>query len=455
MFPKDFLWGCSSAAYQIEGAWNEDGKGDSIWDVHCRKEGAIYRGHTGNVACDHYHRFREDVALMKEIGLKAYRLSISWPRIFPEGTGKVNEKGLAFYKELTDALLDAGITPFVTLYHWDMPEAIFRRGGFMNPEFPDWFTEYAITVVKALGSRVKHYMTFNEPPCVIGSFSSPHEHAPSVAMGPESTVPMAHHLLLAHGKAYRAIKNCGFDDIQVGIAQQGTFFYPEKDTEENWKVAENLTFNEHPWCWYSNVGFWSDPIILGAYPQGILKQIGKYLPAGWEKDMPQIHSGVDFFAQNIYGGCTCSEDGRFIPELPGHPSNAMGWYIVPESIQYAVKMLYKRYGIPIIISENGIPCHDWVFTDGKVHDPNRIDFIKQHLRNLHEAMEDGVKVLGYFYWSIMDNMEWIHGYKPRFGMIYVDFNTQQRIIKDSGRWYSKVIASGGEAVFDDNYDITP
>lgn len=447
MFPKRFIWGAAAAAYQIEGAWNEDGKTDSIWDVFCRKSGAIYNGHTGEVACDHYHRFREDIAIMKKIGIQAYRLSVSWPRILPDGTGVVNEKGLAFYNELVDELLANGITPYVTLFHWDMPMAIYNRGGMMNPEFPDWFTEYATVVVKALGDRVKHYMTFNEPQCFIGGHINGTDHAPGLRMSESETVPMCHHLMLAHGRAYRAMKNCGFDGIQVGLAQQGLFFYPQTDAPEDIEAARVATMEKMPEPWYASVSWWNDPILLGRYPEDGLKKFGQYLPKNWEADMDEIHSSVDFFAQNFYNGVICSAEKGIVKAAPGAPRNAAKWDVTPLGMKWVAKFLYERYGKPILITENGMTCHDWVSTDGKVHDPNRIDFMKRYLRSLHEAMEEGVPVLGYFYWSIMDNFEWTLGYSERFGLTYVDFETQERTIKDSGYWYRGVIESNGADVF--------
>lgn len=447
MFGKEFVWGVSAAAYQIEGAWKEDGKSESIWDMFCRKEGAVYRGQSGDVACDHYHRYKEDVAIMKELGVKAYRMSISWPRILPDGIGEVNPKGIEFYDHLIDELLANGIVPYITLFHWDMPMAIYRRGGLLNPEFADWFTYYATVVVKHFGDRVKWYMTFNEPTCFMGGFVNGETNAPGLKMSLSETIPMAHHLLLAHGRAFRAMKQCGYDDIQVGIAQQGLFYYPETECEEDIEAARYRTMDLMPDPWYRSVSWWSDPILLGNYPEDGLRTYGTYLPKHWEADMEEIHSSVDFFAQNYYGGEMYSwKKGAVVPK-PGSPRNTAGWDITPEGMKWAVKFLYERYQKPIIISENGMPCHDWVATDGKVHDPNRIDFIKRYVRSLWEAMEEGVPVLGYFYWSILDNFEWTLGYSERFGLVYVDFETQERVIKDSGYWYRKVIESEGKEVF--------
>lgn len=448
MFDNHFMWGTATAAYQIEGAPHEDGKTDSVWDVFCRKEGAIFRGQTGEVACDHYHRFREDIAIMKQLGTRAYRLSISWARILPNGTGEVNQKGIDFYNALIDELIKNDIRPYITLFHWDMPMAIYERGGMLSPEFPDWFTEYAQVVVKNFGDRVKDYMTFNEPTCFIAGFATGTSNAPGEKKTLEETVQMSHYLLLAHGRAYRAMKECGFSDIQVGIAQQGVFFYPQTEAPEDVNEAKKLTFDVLTDPWYSSVSWWSDPIILGHYPEDGLRKLGRYLPKNWENDMEEINSSVDFFAQNYYFGTVCSAKEGPMLQKPGAPRNAPNWDVTPEGMKWAAKFLYERYQKPLIISENGISCHDWVMTDGKVHDPNRIDFMKRYLRSLWEAMEEGVPVLGYFYWSILDNFEWTCGYSERFGLVYVDFETQERIIKDSGYWYQKLIESNGAILFE-------
>lgn len=445
MFPEKFIWGTASAAYQIEGAWNEDGKSDSIWDVYCRRPGAVYNGHTGDVACDHYHRYKEDVAIMKQIGIQAYRMSVSWCRILPDGTGRVNLKGIEFYSNVVDELIANGITPYITLFHWDMPMAIYNRGGMMNPDFPDWFAEYATVVVKALGDRVKYFMTFNEPQIFIGGFVSG-TRAPGLRLSLSETIPMCHHLLLAHGRAYRAMKECGFEDIQIGFAPQGFFFYPETDSLEDIEAARAYTMDKIQTPWYTSVSWWSDPIILGRYPEACLKEFEKYLPANWKADMDEIHCGVDFYAQNFYDGQICSADKGIVKPAPGAPRNSAGWSVTPRGMKWVVKFLYDRYKVPILITENGMPCHDWVSLDGKVHDPNRIDFMKRYLRSLHEAIEDGVPVLGYFYWSITDNFEWALGYSERFGLVFVDFETQERTLKDSGYWYKAVIESNGELV---------
>ena len=448
MFDKNFSWGISAASYQIEGAWNEDGKSESIWDMFSKKEGAVYRDHNADVACDHYHRYKEDVAIFKEMGVKAYRLSIAWTRILPDGTGEVNAKGLEFYNNLIDELLKNGIEPYITLFHWDLPKCLYMKGGLMNPEFPDWFTNYAKVVTQAFGDRVKHFMTFNEPTCFIAGFVNGKTNAPGLQMSPAETIPMAHHLLLAHGRAMRAMKEC-YADIQVGIAQQGLFFYPETECAEDIEAAREKTVNTMQERWYDSVCWWSDPILLGEYPKEGIEKYGKYLPDGWEQDLEEIHSSVDFFAQNYYMGTMYSAKKGAVRQKPGSARNNVGWDVTPEGIYWAIKFLYEKYRKPLVISENGIPCHDWVSTDGKVHDPNRIDFVKRYLRNVDRANQEGIPVKGYFYWSATDNFEWTLGFAPRFGLVYVDYETQERIIKDSGWWYRKVIESNGAEIYRD------
>ena len=449
MFSENFAWGISAASYQIEGAWNEDGKSESIWDMFSKKEGAVYRGHNADVACDHYHRYKEDVAIFKEMGVKAYRLSIAWTRILPDGVGEVNQKGIDFYNRLIDELIENGIEPYVTLFHWDLPKCLYMKGGLMNPEFPDWFANYAKIVVQAFGDRVKHFMTFNEPTCFIAGFVNGKTNAPGLQMSPAETIPMSHHLLLAHGRAMRVMKEC-CKDIRVGIAQQGLFYYPATESTEDIEAARKMTVDTMQARWYDSVCWWSDPILLGEYPKEGVEKYGQYLPKGWEQDLKEIHTSVDFFAQNYYMGTKYSAEQGVVMQKPGSARNSVGWDVTPEGIYWAIKFLYEKYGKPIVISENGIPCHDWVSTDGKVHDPNRIDFVKRYLRNVDRANQEGIPVEGYFYWSATDNFEWTLGFAPRFGLVYVDYETQERIIKDSGWWYKTVIQSNGLEIHKDN-----
>ena len=446
-FPKDFVWGAAAASYQVEGAAYEGGKGMSVWDMYCLKEGAIYEGHTGDQACDHYHRYKEDVALMREVGLKAYRLSFSWPRILPDGIGKVNPEGIAFYRNLLQELRDNGITPYITLYHWDMPLALYQRGGWMNPDSPDWFEEYAKVVAENFSDLAEHFITFNEPQCFIGLGYVTGEHAPGLNMSLAETVPMSHHVLVAHGKAVQALRKYGKQKLVIGYAPTCTFAYPSTDAAEDIEAARQMNFNAKPqpdnWAW--NVTWWSDPVYLGHYPKDGLALYEKYLPEGWQEDMKTIFQPLDFCAQNIYNGQEVNAKG-IVKRYEGFPKTALQWPITPDALKWGAKFLYERYQLPVLITENGVSCHDVIALDGKVHDPDRIDFINRYLRKLREACDEGVPVMGYFLWSIIDNFEWAHGYHERLGLIYVDYPTQKRIIKDSGYWYRKVMETNGECL---------
>ena len=448
MFKKDFVWGAATSSYQIEGAAYEDGKGLNIWDMFCQKDGAIYEGHNGDVACDHYRRYKDDVALMKELGLKAYRFSISWARIMPDGTGEVNQKGLEFYNNLINELIANGITPFITLFHWELPLELHKRGGWLNPDSPDWFAEYAKVVVENFSDRVKHFITFNEPQVFIGFGCITGTHAPGLKMSLSEIIPMAHNVLIAHGKAVKAMRAIA-GDLQIGFAPCGTFPYPETESLENIAIARKEAFtvtDDERWFW--SVSWWSDPVVLGKYPKDGLQIFGKYLPEGYEKDLETIKQPIDFYGQNIYHGFAVKADKNceleVIKRYEGYPRNSFGWAITPEALKWGAKFLYERYMLPIYITENGLSCHDVISLDGKVHDPNRIDFLNRYLLCLREAADEGADVAGYFQWSLMDNFEWAAGYSERFGLVYVNFVTQERIIKDSGYWYREVIESNGE-----------
>ena len=443
MFPEKFVWGVSTSAYQIEGAVKEDGRTESIWDMFVKKPGAIYGGDTGEVACDFYHRYKEDIALMKSLGIMACRVSVSWNRIMPEGVGKINQKGIDFYNSVFDEMLNNGIIPFVTLFHWDLPMCLYQKGGYQNREFADWFAEYARVIVENFSDRVKFFMTFNEPQCFIGAFINGKDHAPGLMMSDAEVIPMSHNVMLAHGKAVESMRKYGAADIKIGYAPQGLFFYPERETVKNIEAARRATMDKMPEKWYSSVSWWSDPVMLGKYPEEGLKLYGQYLPEGWEKDLEQMCRPLDFYGQNFYNGVMVDSEGMVVPPKPGAAKNSAGWDITPEGIHWAVKFLQDRYHTPIYITENGMCCHDWVSLDGNVHDPSRIDYMQRHLLELEKAIDEGIDVRGYFCWSILDNFEWTLGYRERFGLVYVDYENQKRIIKDSGFWYRNVILSNG------------
>ncbi len=438
---KGFIYGAGTAAYQIEGAYNEDGKGLNIWDVYTERHGMICNGEDGKVACDHYHRFKEDVALMKELGLHAYRFSVSWARILPEGTGRINQAGIDFYNALIDELVAAGIEPYLTLFHWDLPLALHERGGLLNRDFADWFAEYAGIAAEHFSDRVKHITTFNEPQCVMGGYLG-ESRAPGMNLSLKEAFRAVHHIVLAHGKATDAMRRVGAPDLQIGIAPCGFIATPATNSPEDVERARLESLDTlHGKSWFASPTLYSDPIMLGHYSPAIMAQYAEYLPEGWQEDMAQIHRPVDFYCQNFYQSTLCSAEKGFIQPGSGNPRNSAGWNILPEGIYWAVRFLYERYRTPIIISENGICGHEWVSDDGCVHDPQRIDFIRWHLNWLEKAEQDGVDVRGYFYWSFMDNFEWAEGYKERFGLIFIDYQTMQRTVKDSGWWYRDTIAS--------------
>lgn len=459
-FPKDFAWGAATAAYQIEGAWNEDGKGPSIWDQMCHQPGRIRDGQTGDVACDHYHRWREDVSLMRDLGLKAYRFSISWPRVLPEGVGRVNAAGLAFYSELVDALLAAGIEPWVTLFHWDFPLALYHRGGWLNRESADWFAEYTRVVADALSDRVTHWMTLNEPQVFLLHGHVMGVHAPGLRLGFDDVLRAAHHALLAHGRAVAVLRERARRAPRIGWAPVGVVALPaDPSNPRDWDAARAAMFDQFddppartpsdtaP-IWSNS--FFSDPVVFGHYPEAAFRKWRAFLPEIRPGDLETIRAPLDFYGVNIYSGATwrMGADGR--PEqvaLPkGHPLTAFHWPVTPECLYYGPRFIAERYRLPVVVTENGLSSMDWVSRDGRVHDPGRVDYTARHLAELRRALADGTDVRGYFHWSLMDNFEWAEGYQQRFGLIYVDYPTQRRIPKESFYWYAAVIRNGGTAL---------
>ncbi|MCC5804882.1 MAG: beta-glucosidase [Opitutales bacterium] len=448
-FGENFTWGCATASYQIEGAAREDGKGPSIWDMMCRWEGKIFNRDTGDTACDHYHRYAEDVGIMRDLGLGAYRFSISWPRVLPEGTGRVNEKGLAFYDRLVDALLEGGVTPYATLFHWDYPYELFCRGGWLNSDSPLWFAEYADVIVDRLGDRVKHWMTMNEPQCFLGFGHVTGTHAPGLKLDWAEYLRATHHALLAHGRAAQAIRVRSGDTAMIGWAPVGVVRMPASDSAESVELARRAMFAMEKKDFWVNSWF-MDPVFLGKYPEDGLKAFGSAAPDVRAGDMDIISTPVDFLGLNIYNGQTIESNGsggwRAVEKAPGHALTNFHWPVTPGCLYWGPKFLHERYGKPIVITENGLSSTDWVHTDGQVHDPSRIDFLRRYLRELRRAKNDGVDVRGYFQWSLLDNFEWAEGYKHRFGLVHIDYGTFKRTPKDSATWYKEVIASNGTAL---------
>lgn len=449
-FPDSFIWGAATSAYQVEGAADEDGRGVSVWDVFCEKEGKILDGINGKAACDQYHLMEEDVELMAEMGIQAYRFSLSWSRILPEGIGAVNQKGIDYYNRLIDCLLRHGIEPFVTLHHWDLPQALQEKGGWMNPESVSWFGNFARIVAEAFSDRVKYFITFNEPQCFIGLGYYGDYHAPGLNCSMREAFLAAHHVLMAHGQAVKELRKYGKQPLQIGFAPAGKFTYPKTDSHKDVEAAKKMLTDILPleeWWW--SMTWWSDPIFLGKYPENVAEKYKDILPAATKEDMELISQPVDFIGQNIYDGrmVECGKDGEpfFTPEPLGFPHTHIKSPVTPEILYWMPKFLYERYQKPVVITENGMSNGDIVSADGKVHDGCRIAYVERYLSNLKRAVSE-VPVKAYFHWSLMDNFEWAYGYQERFGLIYVDYPTQKRIIKDSGYWYRDVIASNGECL---------
>lgn len=456
MFPTDFMWGAATAAYQIEGAWDEDGKGASIWDVLSHTPNKIKNGDTGDTACDHYHRVEEDVAVMKQLGLKAYRFSVSWPRLLPKGTGDINEVGVAFYNRLIDALLEAGIEPFMTLYHWDLPQSLQERGGWANPDSVQWFAEYASVVAERFGDRVKNFFTFNEPSVFIKGLMGG-AHAPSWDTAPDHYVKAWHNILRAHGMAVQVLRR--IPEARIGIAPTVSPFIPqtEKDVDacrEGLFRIQRVVDGKPVDAIRDFINVPSmllDPIVFGTYPADGLAVIEKYLPSSWQEDMALISQPIDHIGVNTYNGkpAYARDDGiGLVPKAPGYARTAIDWPVTPECLYWMPVFMYERYGKPIYISENGLSSHDWVALDGGVHDHARIDFLHRYLLELDKAVMQGADVRGYFQWSLMDNFEWARGYFDRFGLVFVDYTTQKRTVKDSGLWYREVIQTNGRKLHD-------
>ena len=439
-FPKTFRWGAATAAYQIEGAAAEDGRGPSIWDTFCRVPGAIKTGETGDVACDHYHRYAEDVRLMREIGLDAYRFSIAWPRIFPEGTGAPNGAGLDFYDRLVDELLAAGVEPFATLYHWDLPQALQDRGGWPNRDTADAFAAYAETMARRLGDRVRHWMTLNEPwvASFLGHFLG--EHAPGLR-DITAALRTSHHLLVGHGKALAALRATLGEGAKVGIVNATFQVEPASDKPEDVEAAARFDAQTNRWFY--------EPVARGAYPPelvglyGFATRIEEALPIA-DGDMEAISAPVDFLGVNYYTRFVVEAALepplmlRIVPQ-PGEPT-AMGWEVYPEGLYRVLTRVHRDYAPrAVYVTENGAAYEDEVAADGEVRDPKRQAYLEAHVEAARRALGDGVPLEGYFVWSLLDNFEWAEGYAKRFGIVHVDYATQRRTVKQSGRWYADLI----------------
>ena len=449
MFRKDFAWGVASSAYQIEGRDKNDGAGKCIWDTFS-EEGRVFDNHNGKVACDHIHRYKEDIALMKEMGVKAYRFSVSWARLIPEGVGKVNEKAVEFYRDILLELKKNDIEPYLTMYHWELPQALQDKGGWLNEEIIDWFYDYAKVIAENFSDLCEKFFTLNEPQCFVGLGHVTGAHAPGYKLEPKDTFLIAHNALRAHGKAVLALREFSKQPVKIGYAPTCGVAYPASDKPEDIEAAKQVYFGlNNPienWSW--NVAWFSDPVFLGEYPKEGLEKYKEYLPKITKEDMELIHQPIDFMGQNIYNGymIRAGKDGKpeYVNRKPGSPKTAIGWPVTPECLYWGAKFLTERYKKPLYITENGMSCHDMVSFDGKVHDPNRIQFLDSYLGQLQRAADDGADVAGYFLWTFMDNFEWAQGYNERFGIVYVDYETQERIPKDSAYWYKEIMESNGK-----------
>jgi beta-glucosidase len=449
-FGPDFTWGVSTASYQIEGAVNEGGRGPSSWDVFCAQSGRIHDGDTGEIACDHYHRYPEDIALMADLGVDAYRFSFAWPRIQPDASGAVNAEGLAFYDRLIDGLLAAGIEPTPTLSHWDTPQALEELGGWQNREITDRFADYASVLATHFGDRVTRWITLNEPVVLTLVGHAIGMHAPGKTLGFDA-LSIAHHQLLAHGKAVQALRAGGVGNI--GIANNHVPVWRADDSPEAIEAANfyDMLHNR----------LFADPILLGQWPMEGL-ELG--FPGYQDSDLATISTPIDWYGINYYnpqrigppgvkGGSGGMELERAaIPtdlpfelmDIPGYERNDFGWPIIPAGFTELLMTMQSRYGDklpPITITENGGAFNEQPDESGRVNDQRRINYVSTHLAAIKDAIDAGVDVRGYFHWSLMDNFEWSEGYSQRFGMVHIDYKTQKRTPKDSYAWYRDLIAS--------------
>jgi len=432
-FPEGFVWGTATASFQIEGGRSE--RGDCIWDDFCRWPGKVHAGDTGDVADDHYHRYAEDVALMARLGQNAYRFSISWPRVLPDGYGEINERGIDFYQRLVDELLSRGIVPYVTLYHWDLPSALQRMGGWEARDTAYRFQDYAALMADRLGDRVKNWITQNEPWVIAFVGNLQGRHAPGWE-DLAAALQVGHHTLLSHGLAVTALRARGGADAKVGITLNFSPAYPASDSAEDAAAA---------WAHdgYSNRWF-LDPVFRGSYPQDMWEAFDYQVPRVAPGDMESIRLPIDFLGVNYYTRAVVQADPSswlgYRTLRPEGEYTAMDWEVYPQALTDLLLRITRDYGAPeLYITENGCAYEDEL-RDGAVHDPQRVAYLRAHLRASHEAIAQGAPLRGYFLWSLLDNFEWAFGYSRRFGIVHVDFATQQRTLKDSAHYYASVLA---------------
>jgi beta-glucosidase len=434
-----FYWGAATAAYQVEGSPLADGSGSCVWHEFSHTPGCTYQGQTGDVANDHYHRWPQDIDLMEQLGLNAYRFSIRWPRVLPEGKGALNPAGLSFYDKIVDKLLEKDIEPFITLFHWDLPSALHRLGGWTNPDIAGWFADYATVMGEALGDRVKNWMTLNEPFVVSEQGHLVGNHAPGMR-NIFATASSVHHQIRAHVAGYHALKAV-VPQASVGIAMHDAAVWPATESDEDVAAAERAQ------SWH-NFPLFGDPLVLGHYPPALEECFAPFFPKGYEDDLESMQVPPDFIGLNYYQGYKARHsDANWlgfeqVPE-PDMPTTTMlDWIIRPEGLHRIIMQAHERYKLPAIyITENGASFDD-VVDDGAVHDAERTSYLKSHIAAVLQARDEGVPVQGYFVWSFMDNFEWGLGFSKRFGIVRVDYETQERTIKDSGHWYSRLARTG-------------
>jgi len=436
-FPRDFVWGAATAAYQIEGAVNEDGRGESVWDRFCATPGKVRNGETGAVACDFYHRYRDDIALMRELGLDAFRFSVAWPRVLPEGRGRVNEKGLDFYDRLVDELLGNGIEPYVTLFHWDTPQALEDEGGWPARATVDAFVEYVAAVAGRLGDRVRHWITHNEPWVVAWVGHAWGHHAPG-RTSDAAALATAHHLLLSHGRAVAVLRELS-PQSEVGITLNLDHPYAASDDADDVAAARWVDGLHNRW--------FLDPVFRGEYPADMLDAWERSMPAVEDGDLRAIATPIDFLGVNNYTSPLVAADANGGRSRILHRSNVdrtdMGWDVVPDGLHDLLVRLQHDYAPPAVyVTENGAAYADVRGHDGNVRDPERQAYLAEYIDAARRALEAGVALRGYFTWSLLDNFEWAWGYWKRFGLVYVDYSTLERIPKGSFYWYRDFIAAG-------------
>jgi beta-glucosidase len=428
-FPADFSWGVATSAFQIEGAAREDGKGESIWDRFCRVPGAIADASNGDVACDHYHRLEADLDLIASLGVDTYRFSVSWPRVQPLGQGAWNDRGLAFYDRVVDGLLARGVQPCLTLNHWDLPQALQDRGGWPARDTVHRFVDYARGIQRRLGDRVAAITTHNEPWVITVLGHEKGEFAPGVRSRKASN-QVAHHLLLSHGLALQALRADGAR-ARLGIVLNLGHTEPATEAAADRECARMDDLRGR--CWYT------DPLFKGHYPQAVWDELGSDAPAVEDGDLAHIATPMDYLGVNYYSRVVSSADGSFDKTRSGLALTDMGWEIYPRGLTELLRTLHREYRLPpVFITENGGAFKD-ALADGRVHDAGRTAYLQTHIAAVADAIESGVPMAGYMVWSLMDNFEWSSGYAKRFGIVHVDYATQQRTLKDSALWYREFV----------------